>query len=286
MLQTQSSTSSGCYDNVGDFAMIQRHLLDSEKLCNHLNQNIFVCKICGQQQLNGRLVQSLCYILDNKKQELNTSGMDKEIVVCSDSCRKKAVLHWNAYTPFMEDTNLPERYFYSTFNGILKKINNLNEKKERFELFKTLLGYLEKDGNFNKEGLFFSGPPGTGKTTTAAALMYEIRKREKTVWFVNFNRLSNYLNNLQNHQDFVNLIDNYMKFDYLVIDDLDSVFVADRAKEMFFGLFSEFYDRCKSVIITSNFSIDALPLEPKIISRIQRLCTEIAIEGIDFRAAN
>lgn len=137
------------------------------------------------------------------------------------------------------------------------------------------------------EGLFVSGPAGSGKTVLAANLLLDIKKhlwlnfQDRTLQFVSvpslFNDLKRSFDSKEDSQ--YDILDELNNTWLLVLDDLGvSGKPSDWLLETLYLIINHRYENLLPVIITSNLGLDELSSlygDTRITSRIDRMCRAV-----------
>jgi len=131
------------------------------------------------------------------------------------------------------------------------------------------------------EGLFLHGLNGTGKTHLAVAVMRELCLKGQLNWyFIKSPRLlmtirEAFKKSLSNSES--NLIDRFVDYDYLIIDELGVEKVSDWTLQTLYLIIDGRSDRLRSTIITSNFSLQGIEdeVDPRLASRIAGMSKEL-----------
>ncbi|MBA7665253.1 DNA replication protein DnaC [subsurface metagenome] len=139
------------------------------------------------------------------------------------------------------------------------------------------------------QGLFFTGPNGTGKTHLAVAILRELSLKGKMHWF--FVKTPYLLMRIrqafkkESSDSEESLIDQFVDYDYLAIDELGVEKITDWSLQTLYLIIDGRNDRLKSTIITSNLDLPEIEkkIDPRIASRIVEMCRVIKFECDDWR---
>ena len=187
------------------------------------------------------------------------------------SDNKHARLYRGAHLPFekgMED-------FDFSFQPSIKK-------QEIMEL--ATLRFLDKKAN-----ILLLGQPGTGKTHLSVALGLKALGHGKTVLFTSVWEMIGTLQQSRADYSYQKKIQNYLKPDLLILDELGYRSMAESTVEDFFEIVSRRYEK-GSIIITSNRSISEWDqvfidktLTTAVVDRLLHHSHVIEIKGESYR---
>jgi len=169
-------------------------------------------------------------------------------------------------TAVLDRRNIPLRYLNCSFGNF----EPLDAKRQKY--LRVSREYVKKHGI--GEGLFFTGPNGTGKTHLAVAIMRELSLRGNLGWyFVKTPYLLMTIRQAFKKEHFDSeqkLISRFINYDYLVIDELGVEKITDWSLQTLYLIIDGRSDQLKSTIITSNLSLLDVreQVDPRLASRI------------------
>ena len=137
--------------------------------------------------------------------------------------------------------------------------------------------------------LFIYGDNGLGKTHLAQAIGIETKDRfpEKTVLYVNANKLVTQYSEAavkNTRNDFINF---YQMIDVLIVDDIQELIGKEGTQEVFFHIFNHLHQSNKQLILTSDKApIELQGLEQRLLSRFKwGLQTDLQLPDFETRMA-
>jgi len=153
-----------------------------------------------------------------------------------------------------------------------------------------------------KQGVYFYGAAGTGKTFLVALVAQEILRKGRSVIFSDLSYLLNKMR-ASFAKDSENDIEEMMKTlkecDVLILDDLGTEYVTEWAAEKMFEIINYRYNEDKQTLITSNYRLGELegrfnnPTNGKpsvtgtrIVSRLSEMCGKVQLCGDDRRVVS
>jgi DNA replication protein DnaC len=136
-------------------------------------------------------------------------------------------------------------------------------------------------------GLWFMGPPGTGKTTLAMLVSQAALKTGRSVAIYSLPRLLNEIRDTHRaERSHVDLLDRLTEVDLLHIDDVGAQRTTDWVLEELYSIVNGRYEDERSIVITTNI-LDRGALCEQItartVSRLTEMCDELPLLGHDHR---
>ena len=136
-------------------------------------------------------------------------------------------------------------------------------------------------------GLWFMGPPGTGKTTLAMLVSQAALKTGRSVAIYSLPRLLNEIRDTHRaERSHVDLLDRLTEVDLLHIDDVGAQRTTDWVLEELYSIVNGRYEDQRSIVITTNIlDREALceQITERTVSRLTEMCDELPLLGHDHR---
>ena len=136
-------------------------------------------------------------------------------------------------------------------------------------------------------GLWFMGPPGTGKTTLAMLVSKAALDAGRSVAIYSLPRLLNEIRDTYRaERSHVDLLDRLTAVDLLHIDDVGAEKSNEWVLEELYSIVNARYEDERSVVITTNIlDREALSeqVTPRTVSRLTEMCDELPLTGSDHR---
>jgi DNA replication protein DnaC len=135
-------------------------------------------------------------------------------------------------------------------------------------------------------GLWFMGPPGTGKTTLAMLVSKAVLEAGRTAAIYSLPRLLNEIRHTYDTGGHNQLLDRLGAVDLLHIDDVGAERKNDWVLEELYSIVNARYEDKRSMVLTTNcLDRDELceQINARTVSRLTEMCDELPLLGHDHR---
>ena len=253
----------------------------------------------GDETALSELKKALALLREKKKNILKNAGLPSDYLEmkyhCSDCkdtgytgttkchCFKKQII-----TLLYQQSNIQEmlkEHNFSTLSYEFYKDNDLLHFKNAVKNCKDFIDCFNSDYH----NLFFYGTVGTGKSFLSGCIAKELMDRGNSVIYFSstglFEKISQMSFDYTTKDDLADLYEDLYSCDLLIIDDLGTELTTNFSSSQFFSCLNERILRKKSIIISTNLSLQELRdrYSDRIFSRITSNFKLCKITGPDIR---
>jgi len=166
------------------------------------------------------------------------------------------------------------------------------EKKHQGNAFDAAKKYAEEFGTDTKNGLFFFGKAGAGKTHLAVSIArYVVEKKQIAVKFARVTDLLLDIRQTYNTDEYYRtenemaLLRKYSSVPLLILDDLGTEKASEWARQILYQIVDSRWIDDKPLVITSNLTLRELAerFDDRISSRIGGACEIFEAQSHDYR---
>ncbi len=184
---------------------------------------------------------------------------------------------------YLRDADIPKKYRY-------KFLDDFKTPNVEYKQFKEFV--KSKVENFPKNGIYFWGKPGTGKTLMSCIILNELILRF-TVPGKFLDLSYSYFQKIRStfdeesiiHGQSLRIMETYVNVPILIIDDFGVQRGTEWENEMLFNLIDKRYEEQRFTIVTSNRDLKEFQdlSEGRIYSRFQEMLYPLKCDSPDYR---
>ena len=208
---------------------------------------------------------------------ITEDGGQGTAVECDCGIRKKMI-----HNSRLKFADIPEAFRDVRLDNFKKSVYQVPENREIVvEIAKAVRYWLQNLKSMKERGIglyFYSGTKGSGKTRLAVSIANElIEKYDTRVKFSTSIQILDEITKTWKDKEFSEseLINQLVDSEILIIDDFGTENAKDWKNEKFYSIINGRYVEKKITIFTSNFSLDDLSYDDRIINRIKERVLQI-----------
>ena len=231
-------------------------------------------KLCNRLKCPDEILMRYTTKLEECANELKKCAKCKKLESCTNDITGyvyyPSVRNYNlefVYKPckYFKEKNKQEKYNNTVFFETPKSLRNaslsdLINEKERTNILKYIKDFLKKKmNNENAKGLYLSGSFGSGKSYIISALLNELSNKNFKTINVYYPALLKKLKASFNEYIYDDVLDEIMRCDVLLIDDIGADNNTPWARDEVLGTILQYrMDNELTTFFTSNYTIDEL----------------------------
>ena len=215
----------------------------------------------------------------------NDAGVYEYVVPCS--CVKMGMSA--QYKNNKRFSSVPNMYADAAFSNFKTDIYYKMESKQLAAIAKNQCQmFVFKFRECTQKGIslyLWSQARGSGKSRLASTIANELTAKGVRNKFVSASSLLNEIQSSWDDKDTSTkkIIDNYIKPDLLIIDDLGERGNKDWINNNMFLIIDQRYQAKKVTVFTSNFDIMDLPLDTRMTDRLTEMCLNVRLPNESIR---
>lgn len=242
-----------------------------------------VCPICG-----GCGLERIFKDIEGNKVEYehrNDAGVYEYVIPCV--CVKPGMS--SQYKNNKRFSSVPNMYADATFKTFRTDIYYKMESKQLASIAKNqCMMFVQKFRECSEKGIslyLWSQARGSGKSRLASTIANELTNKGVRNKFISASALLNEIQSSWDDKDTSTkkIIDNYIKPDLLIIDDLGERGNKDWINNNMFLIIDQRYQNKKVTVFTSNYDIMELPLDTRMTDRLTETCLNVRLPNESIR---